>query len=97
MDYSKLGWQEFEMLCARLLQAAGNTLQGISAKGQDIKLTSFFLIQVERIGLLKLNIYQNPEPELLCFAKPLYNLARHGNLRERSMRCSLFLCCFQKS
>jgi hypothetical protein len=36
MDYSKLGWQEFEMLCARLLQASGNTLQGITAKGQDI-------------------------------------------------------------
>ncbi len=37
MEFSKLGWQEFEMLCARLLQASGNTLQGITAKGQDIR------------------------------------------------------------
>lgn len=36
MDYSKFGWQEFEMLCARLLQASGYTLQRQSARSQDI-------------------------------------------------------------
>ena len=36
MDYSKFGWQEFEMLCARLLQASGYTLQRQGARSQDI-------------------------------------------------------------
>ncbi|HLO96054.1 MAG TPA: restriction endonuclease [Burkholderiaceae bacterium] len=36
MDYSKFGGQEFEMLCARLLQAAGYTFQRQGARSQDI-------------------------------------------------------------
>lgn len=36
MDFSKFGWQEFEMLCARLLQASGYTLQRQGARTQDI-------------------------------------------------------------
>lgn len=36
MDFTKFGWQEFEMLCARLLQAAGYTIQRQAAKSQDI-------------------------------------------------------------
>jgi hypothetical protein len=36
VDYSKFGWQEFEMLCARLLQASGNTLHRQGARSQDI-------------------------------------------------------------
>ncbi len=36
MDYSKLGWQEFELLCARLLQASGFFLQRQAARSQDI-------------------------------------------------------------
>lgn len=36
MDYSKFGSQEFELLCARLLQASGYTLQRQAARGQDI-------------------------------------------------------------
>jgi hypothetical protein len=36
VDYSKFGWQEFEMLCARLLQASGYSLQMQGARSQDI-------------------------------------------------------------
>jgi hypothetical protein len=36
LDYSKFGWQEFEMLCARLLQASGYTLQRQGAQSRDI-------------------------------------------------------------
>lgn len=36
MDYSKFGGQEFEMLCARLLQASGHKLQRQGARSQDI-------------------------------------------------------------
>jgi hypothetical protein len=36
VDYSKFGGQEFEMLCARLLQASGYTLQRQVARSQDI-------------------------------------------------------------
>lgn len=36
MDYSKLNWQEFEMLCARLLRVGGYTFQRQEAKSLDI-------------------------------------------------------------
>ncbi|WP_442783887.1 restriction endonuclease [Collimonas fungivorans] len=36
MDFSKLAWQEFEMLCARLLQATDHTLLRQAARSQDI-------------------------------------------------------------
>ncbi len=36
MDYSKFSWQEFERLCARLLQASGYTLQRQGAQSRDI-------------------------------------------------------------
>lgn len=36
MDYSKFNWQEFEMLCARLLMGSGYTLQRQGARSQDI-------------------------------------------------------------
>ncbi|MPV64348.1 restriction endonuclease [Burkholderia sp. BE17] len=43
MDYSKLGWQEFEMLCARLLQGSGYTLQRQNARSQDIGVDFTFI------------------------------------------------------
>ena len=42
MDYSKLGAQEFEMLCARLLQASGYKLQQQNARAIDIGIDFMF-------------------------------------------------------
>ena len=36
MDFTKLGWSEFEMLCARLLRSSGFELTPTPARGRDI-------------------------------------------------------------
>lgn len=60
MDYSKLSWQEFEMLCARLLRADGYTLQRQEARSQDIGVDFTFSDQLGNTWVAEVKHLQRP-------------------------------------
>jgi len=60
MDFSKFGWQEFEMLCARLLQAAGYTLQRQAARTQDIGVDFTFTDPVGETWVAEVKHFTRP-------------------------------------
>jgi Restriction endonuclease len=60
VDYSKFGWQEFEMLCARLLQASGHTLQKQGARSQDIGVDFTFTDPVGKTWVAEVKHFKRP-------------------------------------
>lgn len=60
MDYSKLGWQEFEMLCARLLQASGYKLQKQGARTIDIGVDFTFTDRLGETWVAQVKHFKRP-------------------------------------
>ena len=60
MDFSKLSGQEFEMLCARLLQASGYTLQRQPARSQDIGINFSFVDQDGNTWVTEVKHFSRP-------------------------------------
>ncbi|KZL39469.1 hypothetical protein VT47_09865 [Pseudomonas syringae pv. syringae] len=60
MDYSKLSGHEFEMLCARLVKAEGNTLQPQEAKSQDIGVDFAFSDQSGKSWIVEAKHFTRP-------------------------------------
>lgn len=60
MDFSKLGGEEFELLCARLLQASGFTLQMQAARAQDIGVDFTFADQTGHTWVAEVKHFRRP-------------------------------------
>ncbi|QMV73286.1 restriction endonuclease [Comamonas piscis] len=60
MDYSKFSWQEFELLCARLLRASGYTLERQVARNRDIGVDFTFTDSSDESWVVEVKHFTRP-------------------------------------